>query len=63
MTKMQKLQKENETMRKHIQALHVFATVGKKPDRDLNKFAGEFPRTWNAIVTNNPTSFDLPAPV
>ena len=54
------IQIENETMRKNLGALHVYATAGKNPGRDLNEFAAEFPRTWNAIITDNPTSFDLP---
>ena len=51
---------ENETMRKHIGALHTYVT-GKKPEKDFEKFGDWFPRTWNAIVTNNPTCFDLPS--
>ena len=57
------LKEENKTMRKHLGALHVYATAGKNPGRDLNEFADEFPRTWNAIITDDPTSFDLPGPV
>lgn len=58
-TKLEKLEAENKTMRKHLGALHVYAK-GEEPGRDLNEFAKQFPRTWNAIVTDNPTSFDLP---
>ena len=51
---------EGATMRKNLAALTVFISDGS---HDLNKFAKQFPRTWNAIVTDKPTSFDLPEPV
>jgi len=51
---------EGATMRKNLAALTVFISDGS---RDLNEFAAVFPRTWNAIVTDKPTSFDLPGRV
>ncbi len=60
---LERLKAENETMRKHFQALHNYATVvkkGEEPGRDFSEFAKWFPRTWNAIITNKPASFDLP---
>ena len=57
------LKEENKTMRKHLSALHIYATTvetDKQLGRDLNEFAGWYPRTWNAIINDDPTSFDLP---
>ena len=44
-------------VRMHFTALNLFIETG---GRDLCAFAQQFPRTWNALVTNNPHSFDLP---
>ena len=50
---------DDQVTRNHVHALHTFVSHG---GRDLDKFAKQFPRTWNAIVRNDPTSFDLPDP-
>ena len=58
--KLTKVQIKGSRMRLHLHALTVFVETG---GTDLNEFAVQFPRTWNAIITDNPASFDLPIPV
>ncbi len=48
---------EHQRMLDHFETLRLFVRTG---GMDLTDFAAQFPRTWNAIVTGKPGSFDLP---
>lgn len=49
---------DGNRMRLHLHALTVFVNTGGD---NFDELAAQFPRTWNAILTNNPTSWDLPS--
>lgn len=43
-----------------ITHFHAFKVFLDDPDHDIEQFAKQFPRTFNALKTDDPLSFDLP---
>ena len=57
--RVEELEGQSRILHKNFAALHGFATE-EGSSMDLGEFARHFPRTWNAIITNQPTTFELP---
>lgn len=52
-----RLATEVKMLKKHWSAIEVFISDGST---DLSEFAGQFPRTWNALKADDYMTFDLP---
>ena len=47
----------------HVLTVHFYALaemLAKKNPVDPKQFVSSYPRTWNAVMTDKPLSFDLP---